>query len=64
MDDPKELSAETLRAEMAAVQHSIEQLVRSNEEMERMVQHAAEEELDADDVEELKLALKENVGVL
>ncbi len=61
--DLSELQPDTLRAEMANIQHSIVLLEKSNGEMRRLLQDAEEEGLDEGDKKELRKALEENVGV-
>lgn len=70
MADPKPdvpddvLNVDTIASEVHGLQHSMRQMTRSDAEMAEMLEHPDQHGLDADDVQELKLALKENVGVM
>ena len=61
--DLSTLQPDTLRAEMANIQHSILHLERSNLQMRAMLANAEEEGLDEEDKRELEKALDGNIGV-
>lgn len=58
------LPADTIAADIHALQHSMRQMERSDAEMRQMVRAPHDHGLDEDDVRELATALEENVGVM